>query len=51
MLAKSSNIFEVVRFLIFARQIQGKDMAYPATQGKGARANRRWISMDAVSDI
>jgi hypothetical protein len=26
-------------------------MTYPATQGKGARANRRWIQMDAVSDI
>src|SRR5215831_18791209 len=51
MRAKSSDIFEAVGFLIFARPIQGKDMAYPATQGKEARTNLRWIQTDAVSDI
>jgi hypothetical protein len=43
MLAKLRNTFEFVRFLKFAHQLQWKDMAYPATQGKEALTNLQWV--------
>jgi len=41
--AKLHNTFEFVRFLTLAHQLQWKDMAYPATQGKEAQTNLRWV--------